>query len=923
MLERKKTRGNEDNPLRVDEESSKLDLLAPDELDKNDIFVSLKKLKVRLSDEISQSPGFLNLINEKDTVSKKELDLVAVMQKKQFECPVVFPEDPQDLVISDMFKKQLNIPTEGNMMVRKRRKTMNEFFDIFKQFYQREGSTQGLASKILEHRITQTFFLILTLYALFAEDYRILVSDKSTDVFYDIFALICFGVFLLEILVSAFIQENYLFTYYFWLDFISTISLILDVRMITSDWTSGGRNSVLSNIPLIGKISRLIRVVRLVRISKIYKSLTTVRKEDKERMELGSKKKESKVGRTMSEIATKTVIITCFILLILLPIFNSDFYLQDTISIDAVCGQLKMIVQDSNFVAVLILKKAYTPASQADIFDGKNPQEFLNYVTNNTLQSFIDQSNKILKIELVKGSFTYYFDADFDKRREDEVKVSECQFLPPASFSDRPLTIAVYQDSVNYSILLAILNIIRTFFVSAIVLGGSFLFGNGIHRLMIQPIERMIEKVSLLIQKPQKIKEESFIKQEEELAKFTDLDIRDTEAEETEDTKKSQQLETDKIEAAINKIGILLGIGFGDAGTNLIKSYLAKEGEGDIMIPGVEIEAIFGFCDIRNFTDVTEVLQEEVMVFVNTIAEIVHTTTDKYLGAANKNIGDAFLLVWKPPEAVTKYMKLTKTNQTNLMTCLADLSLIAFLKIFCEVNRTFKLLKYVNNRQIKDRVGEDYKVRMGFGLHYGWAIEGAIGSYFKVDVSYLSPNVNMAARLEAATKQYEVAILLSGEFYDLLSMSIKQACRKIDIVHVKGSQQALRLYTPDISDRALAFPNSPPYATEQLVTREIYSFKKLICSEILNGTNVGPPLFQNDPEIAVLFCHSDPAFKSFFHTAIESYERGEWRMTRDFLEKALKLSPKDGPSANIYKYIKSHGFAAPKDWTGVRKLTDK
>lgn len=30
--------------------------------------------------------------------------------------------------------------------------------------------------------------------------------------------------------------------------------------------------------------------------------------------------------------------------------------------------------------------------------------------------------------------------------------------------------------------------------------------------------------------------------------------------------------------------------------------------------------------------------------------------------------------------------------------------------------------------------------------------KGAIGSSFKIDASYLSPNVNMAARLEAATK---------------------------------------------------------------------------------------------------------------------------------------------------------------------------
>ncbi len=45
------------------------------------------------------------------------------------------------------------------------------------------------------------------------------------------------------------------------------------------------------------------------------------------------------------------------------------------------------------------------------------------------------------------------------------------------------------------------------------------------------------------------------------------------------------------------------------------------------------------------------------------------------------------------------------------------------------------------------RLGPHYQVKMGFGLHIGWAIEGAIGSEYKIDASYLSPNVNMASRL--------------------------------------------------------------------------------------------------------------------------------------------------------------------------------
>lgn len=91
-------------------------------------------------------------------------------------------------------------------------------------------------------------------------------------------------------------------------------------------------------------------------------------------------------------------------------------------------------------------------------------------------------------------------------------------------------------------------------------------------------------------------------------------------------------------------------------------------------LPGVRVDAVFVFCDIRQFTDVTECLQGGVMVFVNHIARIVHGVRAApaagagvrgvrtaltarsaaqaaacFGGAANKNIGDAFLLVWKLP----------------------------------------------------------------------------------------------------------------------------------------------------------------------------------------------------------------------------------------------------------------------------------
>lgn len=62
---------------------------------------------------------------------------------------------------------------------------------------------------------------------------------------------------------------------------------------------------------------------------------------------------------------------------------------------------------------------------------------------------------------------------------------------------------------------------------------------------------------------------------------------------------------------------------------------------------GSKQAAIFTICDIHNFIAITEELQEDVMVFVNSIADIVHSMADKYNGLASQNTGDAFLLVWK------------------------------------------------------------------------------------------------------------------------------------------------------------------------------------------------------------------------------------------------------------------------------------
>jgi class 3 adenylate cyclase len=185
------------------------------------------------------------------------------------------------------------------------------------------------------------------------------------------------------------------------------------------------------------------------------------------------------------------------------------------------------------------------------------------------------------------------------------------------------------------------------------------------------------------------------------------------------------------------------------------------------------------------------------MLFVNEIGEIVHAIVDSYAGSANKNIGDAFLLVWKLPEEDTEFN--TKLNNIVCKPTVragqtAEMAMISFLKCFAGINKSRNLYKYRSYEKLNERM-PNYSVKMGFGLHVGWAIEGALGSDFKIDVSYLSPNVKLSDELEASTKLFGTPLLMSGYVYDLMTDETKKLCRQIDTVRIPGTNGRMRLYT--------------------------------------------------------------------------------------------------------------------------------
>lgn len=94
-------------------------------------------------------------------------------------------------------------------------------------------------AKILDHWSVVTFMTLITIYALFFDDIRMLAFPKSTDdIFYGI-TLVAMIAYTIEIICASIAVDDYFLSFFFWLDLISTISMIPDCGWIWNPIISG------------------------------------------------------------------------------------------------------------------------------------------------------------------------------------------------------------------------------------------------------------------------------------------------------------------------------------------------------------------------------------------------------------------------------------------------------------------------------------------------------------------------------------------------------------------------------------------------------------------------------------------------------------------------------------------------------------
>merc|ERR1719282_2175952 len=136
----------------------------------------------------------------------------------------------------------------------------------------------------------------------------------------------------------------------------------------------------------------------------------------------------------------------------------------------------------------------------------------------------------------------------------------------------------------------------------------------------------------------------------------------------------------------------------------------------------------------------------------------------------------------------------TEKMDTAEVSKLADMSMLAFVRILAAVHRSPVLASYRGHPGLQQRLGKNCRVNLSSGIHYGWAIEGAVGSEFKIDASYLSPNVSIAESIERATQIYGVNILVAESVVTRCTPAVAAKCRLIDKVIITGSVTPIGIY---------------------------------------------------------------------------------------------------------------------------------
>jgi adenylate cyclase len=175
------------------------------------------------------------------------------------------------------------------------------------------------------------------------------------------------------------------------------------------------------------------------------------------------------------------------------------------------------------------------------------------------------------------------------------------------------------------------------------------------------------------------------------------------------------------------------------------------------------------FCDLRNFTAMSELLDpKEVVSLLNEYFTTMTTILYKYGATIDKYVGDSVMAFWGAPLPQEDHYKR------------------AILASF-EMHKQMESLSGIfHARGLPTPT-------IGIGINSGMMNVGNMGSRYRLAYTVIGDAVNLAFRLQSATRQYRVNTIVgenaAGLFTDMVF-------RELDTVAMKGKSKPARIYEP-------------------------------------------------------------------------------------------------------------------------------
>jgi adenylate cyclase len=196
---------------------------------------------------------------------------------------------------------------------------------------------------------------------------------------------------------------------------------------------------------------------------------------------------------------------------------------------------------------------------------------------------------------------------------------------------------------------------------------------------------------------------------------------------------------------------------------------LARQLERDPdLLKGQEAEVTLLFCDIRGFSRISEKLEPAKTVeWINDVMGVLSDSVLAHQGVLVDYIGDELMAMWGAPTRQPDHATLACRAALDMLERLPDLV-----------------------ARWKTVLGEEFD--LGIGLNTGSARVGNTGSERKFKYGPLGSTVNLASRVQGATKHFKARLIITGRTKAAIDDGF--ATRRLGKVRVVNIQEEVELF---------------------------------------------------------------------------------------------------------------------------------